>query len=305
MSGLRGLILAIANRRMVRRLVTGGAGRRVALRFVAGEDLEDALKVVKTLNERGMTASIDYLGENVTDAVAAQAATEVYRTAIERVEATGLKANLSAKLTQMGLDIDEEFALGNAAVVAARAVEGGETLTLDMEDHRYTARTIDTALRLAHRYPERIGVAVQTYLYRTPEDVERLNEARVQIRLCKGAYREPKGIAYQHKDDVDEAFARLLVRVLENNVYPMIATHDERLVEFALRQIDILGRDRETFEFQMLLGVRRDIQERLVAGGYRVRVYVPFGSEWYPYFMRRLAERPANIKFFLRQLLRG
>ena len=305
MSLLRGVILAVANRPSVRRLVTGGAGRRVALRFVAGEDLEDALKVVKALNERGMTASIDYLGENVTDASTAQAATEVYRATIERVDAAGLRANLSAKLTQMGLDIDEEFALGNAAVVAARAAEAGGTLTLDMEDHRYTDRTIDTALRLTHRYPDRVGVAVQTYLYRTPDDVERLNDAGVQIRLCKGAYREPKRIAYHRKAEVDAAFARLLVRVLEANVYPMIATHDERLVRFALRQIDKLGRDRETFEFQFLLGVRRDLQEQLVKDGYRVRVYVPFGSEWYPYFMRRLAERPANIKFFLRQLVSG
>jgi len=304
-SALRSLILAVANRSAMRRIVTGGLGRRVAMRFVAGEDIEDALKAVKVLNERGMTASIDYLGENITDAPTAQAATEVYRAVIERVEAAGIRANLSAKLTQMGLDIDEEFALGNAAVVAARASEAGETLTLDMEDHRYTDRTLDTALRLAHRYPERIGVAVQTYLYRTPDDVERLNQARVRIRLCKGAYREPKKISYQRKDDVDAAFARLLVRVLEDNVYPMIATHDERLVTFALRQIEILGRPRDTFEFQMLLGVRRDLQEMLVAGGYRVRVYVPFGSEWYPYFMRRLAERPANIKFFLRQLVRG
>lgn len=305
MNAIRSVILAVANRPIVKRLVTGGVGRRMALRFVAGEDLEDALKVVKALNERGMTASIDYLGENVTDAAAAQAATRVYLSAIDRISSTGLRANLSAKLTQMGLDIDEEFALGNAAVVAARAAEAGSTLTLDMEDHRYTDRTIDTALRLAHRYPEGIGVAVQTYLHRTPGDVDRLNEAGVQIRLCKGAYREPKRIAYRRSEDVDAAFARLLVRVLEGNVYPMIATHDQRLVQFALRQIDRLGRDPQTFEFQMLLGVRRDLQEKLVEQGYRVRVYVPFGSEWYPYFMRRLAERPANIKFFLRQLLSG
>ena len=305
MSSLRSFILAVANRPIVRRLVTGGVGRRVALRFVAGEDLEDALKVVKGLNERGMTASIDHLGENVTDATAAQAATDVYRNAIERVEAAGLRANLSVKLTQMGLDIDEEFALGNAAVVAARTAEAGSTVTLDMEDHRYTGRTIDTALRLAHRYPERIGVAVQTYLYRTPEDVDRLNAAGVQIRLCKGAYREPRGIAHQRREEVDAAFARLLVRVLESNVYPMVATHDPRLVAHALRQIVTLHRDPATFEFQMLLGVRRDLQEQLVAKGYRVRVYVPFGTEWYPYFMRRLAERPANIRFFLRQLVRG
>lgn len=305
MNLMRRVIMAVADRPAVRRLMTGGVGRRVALRFVAGEDLEDALKVVKSLNERDMTASIDYLGENVTDAAKAAAATQAYLEAIQRVEAAGLRANQSGKLTQMGLDIDEELALGNSAVVAARAAEGGSTLTLDMEDHRYTGRTVDTALRLAHRYPGHIGVAVQAYLHRTPNDVERLNEAGVQVRICKGAYRESRRIAYQRRAEVDAAFAKILVRLLESNPYPMIATHDTDLIRFALRQIDILGRDRDTFEFQFLLGVRRDLQERLVGEGYRVRIYVPFGSEWYPYFRRRLAERPANLMFFARQLLRG
>ena len=227
---LRNLILGITNRAFVRRLATGRAGRRVARRFVAGEDIEDALKVVKILNERGMTASLDYLGENVRDASAAQAAADVYRSAIERIEAAGLQANLSVKLTQMGLDLDPEVALGNAAVVAARAAEAGTTLTLDMEDHRYTDLTVDTCLRLAHPYPGHIGVAVQAYLYRTPADVERLIEGRVQVRLCKGAYREPRKIAYRHKAEVDRAYATLLVRLLEAGAYPMIATHDARLV---------------------------------------------------------------------------
>lgn len=305
MSALRGAILKVANRSPVRRMVTGGIGRRVALRFVAGEDLEDALEVVKVLNGRGMSVSLDYLGENVTDAGTAQAATDVYRTAIERIEAAGLRANISVKLTQMGLDIDPEFALGNAAVVVARAAEADTSVTLDMEDHRYTDRTIDTCLRLAHRYPGRIGVAIQAYLYRTPEDLERLIAAGVHVRLCKGAYREPRAIAYPRKDDVDRAFADLLRRLIEAGAYPMIATHDERLIRFALKQIRSGGRDRDTFEFQMLYGVRRDLQERLVRDGYRMRVYLPFGTEWYPYFMRRIAERPANVTFFLRQLVRG
>jgi proline dehydrogenase len=300
---LRSAILAVANRPFVRRLATGKAGRRVARRFVAGEELEDALAVVKTLNERGMTASLDYLGENVRDAAAAQAAADTYRSTIERVEAAGLKANLSMKLTQMGLDLDPEVAIGNAAVVTARAAEADATITLDMEDHHYTDATIDTSLRLAHRYPGRIGVAVQTYLYRTPSDLERLIEGGVHVRLCKGAYREPRKIAYHTKTDVDRAYARLLVRQLEAGTYPMIATHDARLIAFASEQVAKLNRDRSTFEFQMLYGVRRDLQEQLVREGYRVRVYVPFGTEWYPYFMRRIAERPANVKFFLRQLI--
>jgi proline dehydrogenase len=284
-------------------MVTGGVGRRVALRFVAGEDLEDALAVVKSLNERDMSASLDYLGENIHDAAAAQAAADTYRKAIERISSAGLRANLSVKLTQLGLDLDPEVALGNAALVAARAAEADTTLTLDMEDHRYTDRTIDTCLRLAHRYPGRLGVAVQTYLYRTPADLERLIEARVHVRLCKGAYREPHQIAHTDKADADRAYAHLLTRLLEAGAYPMIATHDDRLIDFALRQVARIGRDRATFEFQMLYGVRRDLQERLARDGYRMRVYVPFGTEWYPYFMRRLAERPANLKFFLRQLV--
>jgi proline dehydrogenase len=300
---LRSVILAVANRPFVRKLATGKAGRRVALRFVAGEDVEDALAVVKALNEHGMTASLDYLGENVRDASAAQAAADTYRSTIECVEAAGLNANLSMKLTQIGLDLDPEVAVGNAAMVAARAAEAATTITLDMEDHRYTDATIDTSLRLAHRYPNRIGVAVQTYLYRTPADLERLIEGRVHVRLCKGAYREPRSVAYRTKAEVDRAYARLLVRLLEAGTYPMIATHDARLITFAKEQVAKLKRDRETFEFQMLYGVRRDLQEQLVREGYRVRVYVPFGTEWYAYFMRRIAERPANVKFFLRQLL--
>jgi len=300
---LRSAILAVTNRPFVRRLATGKAGRRVALRFVAGEDVEDALAVVKAVNERGMTASLDYLGENVRDAAAAQAAADTYRGTIERFEAAGLKANLSMKLTQMGLDLDPEVAIGNAAIVAARAAEADTSITLDMEDHRYTAQTIDTCLRLADRYDRRVGVAVQTYLYRTPADVERLIEGRVHVRLCKGAYREPRAVAYHTKAEVDRAYARLLVRLLEAGAYPMIATHDARLIDFAKRQVVTLRRDRSTFEFQMLYGVRRDLQEQLVREGYRVRVYVPFGTEWYQYFMRRIAERPANVKFFLRQLL--
>jgi proline dehydrogenase len=297
------LILGITNRRLVRKLATGRAGRSVARRFVAGEDIEDALKVVKALNARGMSASLDYLGENVHDQATAHAAADTYRGVIERIEAAGLRANLSMKLTQMGLDLDPELAIGNAALVVARAVEADSSVTLDMEDHRYTEQTIDTCLRLADRYERRVGVAVQTYLFRTPADVERLIEARVHVRLCKGAYRESRKIAHHTKPDVDRAYAKLLVGLLTDGAYPMIATHDERLINFAKRNVDILKRDRDTFEFQFLYGVRRDLQEELVRDGYRVRVYVPFGTEWYPYFMRRIAERPANVKFFLRQLV--
>ena len=297
----RNLILGVGKTRLVRRVATGGAGRRVALRFVAGEDLEDGLGVAKTLNASGLAASLDYLGENVTDASKAHAAAQVYGAAIERIAAAGLDANVSVKLTQMGLDLDPELALGNAAMVAHRAMEVNTTVTLDMEDHRYTDRTIDACLRLDHRYPGRVGLAIQAYLHRSPDDLERV--LGVPVRLCKGAYKEPKSVALQHKDDVDHAFARMINRLMTAGSYPMIATHDERLVRHAIRAAEVLKRAPETFEFQLLYGIRRDLQRRLLAEGYRVRVYVPFGSEWYPYLLRRLAERPANLRFFLRQLV--
>jgi proline dehydrogenase len=296
-------LLAFANRPFIRRLATGGLGRKVALRFVAGEELEDGLRVAKTLNARRAAASLDHLGENVTDGHKASEAARVYMKAVERIEAARLDANVSVKLSQLGLDIDPDLALGNAGRVVERARVAGITVTLDMEDHRYTERTVDACLALAERYPASVGIALQSYLYRTPGDLERV--LATQVRLCKGAYLEPSDVAYPHKRDVDRAYAQMARRLLEAGAYPMIATHDERLVRFVQRTATLVGRERSTFEFQMLYGIRRDLQEKLIAEGYRVRVYVPFGTEWYPYLVRRLAERPANIRFFVRELFRG
>ncbi len=300
---VRGALLSIATHRFFRALATGAVGRKVALRFVAGEDLDDGLKAVKTLNTRGMTASLDHLGENVTDLLAARSDADAYVRALDRIESAGLQGNVSLKLTQMGLDVSREAAVENAARVVARAAGTGTTATLDMEDHRYTERTVEICLDLAARHPGSVGLALQSYLYRTPADLERV--LHVPVRICKGAYLEPRDVSYRSKADVDRAFAHQVRRLLEAGAYPMIATHDERLVRFAQRIAERTGRNRETFEFQMLFGVRRDLQEQLVADGYRVRVYVPFGTEWYPYLVRRLAERPANLLFFISQLVRG
>ncbi|MCA1832460.1 MAG: proline dehydrogenase family protein [Actinomycetota bacterium] len=299
---MRVSLLAFADRPVVRKLATSGVGRKVALRFVAGEHLDDGLRAVKALNERGTTASLDHLGENVTDEPKATEAARVYIETVERIESAGLLANISVKLSQLGLDIDPDLALGNAERVVERAAAAGTTVTLDMEDHRYTERTVAACQALAERHPGAIGVALQSYLYRTPEDLERV--IHTQVRLCKGAYLESADVAYPHRNDVDKAFAHLARRLLQAGTYPMIATHDEQLVRFVQRTAERVGRDRSTFEFQMLYGIRRDLQRALVDDGYRVRIYVPFGTEWYPYLVRRLAERPANIRFFASQLFR-
>jgi proline dehydrogenase len=299
---MRGALLRFTNNPLVRRIATGGVGRRVSLRFVAGEDLEDGLKVVKALNAKRMTASLDHLGENVTDGQAATDAAAAYVAGIERIEAAGLDANISVKLTQLGLDVDRDLAVGNAGHVVERARAAGATVTFDMEDHRYTERTVDICLALQQRYPGSVGLALQSYLYRTPADLERV--LGVQVRLCKGAYLEPPSVAMTSKEDVDGAYAFLARRLIEAGAYPMIATHDAALVRFVQQAAERHGRGRDSFEFQMLYGIRRDLQERLIAEGYRVRIYVPYGTEWYPYLVRRLAERPANLKFFLSQLLK-
>ena len=300
MSVLRSAILSVANAPLIKRVATGGAGRTVALRFVAGETLDDGLRVMRELAGSGMAISLDYLGENVTSKEEAESATSVYQEAIRRIGQAGCDANVSVKLTQLGLDLDEALAFANALRLAELVASANSNLTLDMEDHNYTDRTIDTCLRLHAEHPGRVGVALQTYLYRSPADLERLLD--VPVRLCKGAYKEDPGIAYPSKNDVDRAYATMTTRLLRDGRYPMIATHDDRLIRHTVRQAEGLGRSRDSFEFQMLYGIRRDLQRSLRSDGYRVRIYVPFGSHWYPYLVRRLAERPANVAFFVSQI---
>ena len=302
---LRGAVLGIANRRFIRRIATGGLGRRVALRFVAGEDLEHAVSVIRALNDEGASVSIDHLGENVKTIEQAKAADCAYLAALDEISSDPLNANISVKLTQLGLDVDPSQAFDLIDGVVARAAAAGVTVTLDMEDHRYTDRTVETALRLARSHRGSIGIAVQAYLHRTPADLERLIDAKVQVRLCKGAYLEPRALAIRKRAEVDAAFARLANRLITSPTYPLIATHDERLIDHVIAQAARVGRAPDTFEFQMLYGIRRELQRRLLAEGFRLRVYVPYGSEWYPYLMRRIAERPANIRFFIEALVRS
>jgi proline dehydrogenase len=301
---LRGTVLGIANRPWVRKVATGGLGRRVALRFVAGETLDDAIEVIARLNGMGASVSIDYLGENVADPSQARAAADVYREAIERIAGRGLDADVSVKLTQLGLDVDPSLAYANAESVVARAAVAGTAVTLDMEDHRSTDRTVDAALRLSGAHPGSIGIALQACLKRTPRDLDRVTAAGIRVRLCKGAYKEPRALAWQRRRRVAQAFRALTARLLASDAYAMIATHDEALIEHAIGEVKLRARSRETFEFQMLYGVRRELQQQLLARGYRLRVYVPFGDQWYPYLTRRIAERPANVRFFAEALLR-
>jgi len=301
---LRAPILYLSRRRSLQRIITAmPLTARVAYRFVAGDRLDDAVAAVRRINQFGSSASLDHLGENVSQEQAARAAAEDYLRGFERIAAEGLDANVSIKLTQLGLDISpvlcEELLVG----ILRRAAELGNFVRIDMEGSAYTERTLELALAMHARYPN-CGVVLQSYLYRTAADVERMNQAGVRVRLVKGAYDEPPAIAYPRKADVDDSFRRAMQALLRQGNYPAIATHDEGLISetIAFAAAEGIGSDR--FEFQLLYGIRRDLQERLTGLGFRVRIYVPYGTEWYPYLTRRLAERPANLIFFVGSVLR-
>lgn len=279
-----------------------GPARRVAMRFVAGEDLDDALRVAGELDRRGMAVSLDYLGEAVEDVTVAEAARDTYRTAIQRMAAAGIDGSVSLKPSQLGMSIGYEVCRGLIADVCGTAADAGHHVTIDMEASDLTQATVDLVLDLRGAGHDNVGCAVQAYLYRTEDDVETLLTSGASLRLCKGAYAEPPDIAYQDARDVDASYARLAERLLTSGHYPRIATHDHRLVHHTKNLARRYELDPDEFEFQMLFGVREPLQERLVAEGHRMRVYVPFGGEWYPYFVRRIAERPANLAFFLRAL---
>ena len=282
-----------------------GMARRFALRFVAGETLDQAAKAIAELNKKGVTATFDHLGENVNTADEAIASADAYIEVLDKIERTGIKSNVSLKLTQMGLDVDEELCYRNVSRVCERARELNNFVRLDMESSAYTDRTLDMFRRLWHESRYRnVGVVLQAYLYRTEEDVREMNSLGARVRLCKGAYNEPAEVAFPKKADVDANYAKLAALLLTQGTYPGIATHDSRLIEYTKRFAAKRGIDRSKFEFQMLYGVRRELQVELAQQGYNMRVYVPYGREWYPYFMRRLAERPANVMFVLGNLVR-
>lgn len=279
--------------------------RLVVDRFIAGEDLDEGLRVAADLAAAGMRLTLDHVGEFVTDLEQAEAAAQVYRDVLTRVGEQGLPAGISVKPTQLGLLLDRDRCEKLVSDLATRAAESDAHVTLDMEDHTVTEATVALVEQAHAAGSTNVGCAVQAALHRTPEDVRRLTRLGASLRLCKGAYAEPSHVAWQHRVEVDRAYleaARFLLREAE---YPRFATHDHRIVAAIKREAAALGRDRGSYEFQMLYGVRPDMQSALVADGYRLRVYVPFGTQWYPYFVRRLAERPANLVFFLRALSQG
>ena len=301
---LRASFLYLSHRRGLQRFVTRGRlTSSLAYRFVAGDRLDDAVRVVTDVNRRGFTSSLDHLGENVTEEKAARAATEDYLAAFERIASERLNANVSVKLTQLGLDISPDLGTELLTRILQRAQQLDNFVRVDMEGSAYTQRTLDLVLALHERYPN-CGVVLQSYLYRTVDDVARANAARVRVRLVKGAYDEPPEVAFPKKADVDARFEAEMRQLLVDGIYPAFATHDDRLVEATKRFARERNISADRFEFQMLYGIRRDLQERLLREGYRVRIYVPYGTEWYPYLMRRLAERPANLLFIVRSLIR-
>lgn len=277
--------------------------RAMVRRFVAGFTLDEVLSVLGELQAAGFRWTVDVLGESVDSEEAATASADRYLATLDALAARGLEANVSLKLTQMGLDIDPDVCRQNVARVAVRASEVGAFVRVDMEDHTKTDITLEMA-RALRRQHEDVGVVIQSYLRRSDADIDRLILERTRVRLCKGAYDEPASVAFASRVEVDRAYAELADRLLVDGNYPAMATHDDALIEHIIEFAQANGIGPERFEFQMLYGVRRDLQHALIDQGWTVRVYVPYGTEWYPYYMRRLAERPANVLFILRSVLR-
>jgi proline dehydrogenase len=301
-AALRAFFLWLSNRRWLGRLAMGTPLiRRMPYRFVAGTTLDQAVEVVRRLNADGASATLDVLGESVDDRASADRAAAQYVEAIERIAAEGLEANVSIKLTQMGLDLGVEECVAVLAPVVAAGARHGIFVRIDMEGSAYTDRTLEVVDRLRADGCD-VGPVIQAYLHRSPADVERLAAERVRTRICKGAYAEPPEIALQERDAIGDAFVALSARLLEADAYPGVATHDPDMIRRVAAHARERGIGPDGFEFQLLYGVRRDLARQCVADGHRVRIYVPFGTEWYPYFMRRLAERPANVWFVLRSL---
>jgi proline dehydrogenase len=303
---LRSGLLWLSKRQSIFNFVRrNGLARRFASRFVAGETIETALTAARDLRERGITVSLDLLGESVYQPAEAEQAAEMYVGILRAMQDAGLEVNASLKLTQMGFDIDEDLCERNVRRILDLARDTGAFVRLDMEGSDYTQRTLDFfENRLRREYAEHTGVVIQAALRRSATDIPRLIEQGVRVRLCKGAYLEPPEIAFPDKRDVDAQYVRLTELLLREGRYPAIATHDEAILTRTRQFVAEQKIPSERFEFQMLYGVRRDLQDMLVREGFRLRVYVPFGTQWYPYLMRRLAERPANIAFILGNVLK-
>ena len=300
----RALLLELAKSFRLRRWITSnGTTRRLAQRFVPGEDLGAALEAARRSNQGGMSVSLDHLGENVLSREDAERAREAYANALDRIASEHLNANVSLKLTHLGLDIGDEFCAGQLRIVTQRADELGNFVRVDMEGSAYTDCTLRIVKR-ARAETVAVGTVIQAYLYRSEKDIQDLLSIGCRIRLVKGAYKEASKIAYPRKKDVDANYIKLMRILLPSGIYHALATHDPNMIDATTRFAAESGIAKDKFEFQMLYGIRTDLQNRLVREGYRVRVYIPFGQDWFPYFMRRLAERPANLLFFARNLFR-
>ncbi len=303
MSVLRKSVIAVADNPAVSRAFhTEAVRRRLVERFVAGESLDSALTAAQGFKGEGITTTLDLLGENVTSVEQAESAVSTYQAILLAMQAQGLDPNISVKLTMLGLDFGEDVALSNMKSILASAQEANGFVRIDMEGSAYTDVTMRVFEHLYARYPKQVGIVIQAYLHRAEADIERTIELGARVRLVKGAYAEPPEVAIQDKSQIDANFGRLAQRLLSDGNYPAIATHDLDLVRSAIEYARVRQVSPERYEFQMLYGVRRDQQSALVDDGYRMRVYVPYGTEWYPYFTRRIAERPANALFVLRQL---
>jgi proline dehydrogenase len=297
------LLYLAQNERLRDFVIQNRITRSASRRFVAGESLDDAIQVTHELNKQGIQVALDMLGENVADEHEARKSTSNYINALNLIQRTALDANISVKLTALGLDISCELCEENLRAILERGREQNIFICIDMEASDYTAQTIEIA-RKAQQDCEQVGTVIQSYLYRSVEDIEQLVEQGVRIRLVKGAYKEPQSVAFQEKSDVDQNYVRLMRILLARGNFPAIATHDPTIIDAACTYIRDRGISKDAFEFQMLYGVRRDLQEKLVKQGYNMRVYVPYGSQWYPYLMRRMAERPANLMFVMTNILR-
>jgi len=302
---LRPLLLFLSRSSLVKKFVLNfPLAKKVARRYVAGEVLEDALQVTRQLTSQGLLVALDLLGENVAGPDAARQATEEYLRMLERIQASGLDCYVSLKLTQLGLDQGADVALGHLCTILEAASRQGIFVRIDMEGSQYTEDTVSVFHRARQQF-DNVGIVIQAYLRRSRSDIALINKMGGRVRLCKGAYAEPPSVAYQSRHEVTQNMKDLLYELLRADHYPAIASHDEEIIAATLQAVQEYGISPDKFEFQMLYGIRRDRQLELRRQGYNVRVYVPFGSDWYPYFMRRLAERPANLLFFLTALFRG
>ena len=308
MSFLRSTFIALSHNKSLRHFCENSkVGVKLSSRFIAGMQISDALRVAESVNKQGMAVSIDSLGESVTSEAEAHRAAEIYHQLLNLIAQQKLKANISVKLTQMGLEVSPEFAESIALSLTQHARAAGSFVRIDMEDSTLTQVTLDIVRRI-HARPDlrdSIGVVIQSYLYRSQADVEQLLAEGIRVRLCKGAYKEPAEVAFPRKSDVDANYVKLIRLLLESPYYHGLATHDERMIDAAIAFARGKNINPSRFEFQMLYGIKRDLQRKLIREGYNVRVYVPFGPEWYPYFMRRLAERPANLLFLARNYFRS